>query len=184
VSRSVLDDAIKSLPGSVLLGSEAFAIAESVDMETSRLTNLVLPEDLQAKVQIRDTTVLVSMDRAKEQRRLDGLLMADQSSKLGPTEAQPVVIASGDDVQGISKFVELPKSRFFGTFRLDSVTYARDFTSLNREILDRIADSDVELEVIVEIQAKKPGGFDPSVQRTVSENAKALGFSESSFESD
>lgn len=185
VSRSVLDEAIKSLPGSVLLGSEAFAIAESVDMQTYRLTNLVLPDDLQAKVQIRDTTVLVSMARAKEQRRLDGLVMADQFSQLDRhTETHPPASSPDGAGPGTSKIVELPKSRFFGTFRLDPVTYARDFTSLNREILDRIADSDVELEVIVEIQAKKPGGFDPSVQRTVSENAKALGFSESSFESE
>jgi hypothetical protein len=53
---------------------------------------------------------------------------------------------------------------------------------LNREILDRISDSDVELEITVEIQAKKKNGFESAVQRTVSENAKALRFKEASFE--
>jgi hypothetical protein len=184
VSRSVLDDAIKSLPGAILLGTESFAIADSIDPVTSKYVNLILPDDTQAKVQVMDSTILVSIDKARQQRKLDSELMAGEILEI---KEDPTVAPTHAKSAGVS--TELPNlpvsnTRFFGSLKVDPISYARDFTALNREILDRISDSDVELEILVEIQAKKRAGFDPGVQRTVTENAKTLGFSESSFESD
>jgi hypothetical protein len=185
--RSVLDAAVKSLPGSILIGEEAFCVAQGVEKTTGRYIDLVMPEDYDRAVQVTDATLLVSSTKAKEQRTAD--IAATKGEDLGvpvPPEAssdgesgkpQPVTVVDLEPTP-------IGNKRFFGTLVIDSVSYARDFTNLNREILDRISDSDVELEITVEIQAKKKNGFDSAVQRTVSENAKALKFKEASFEED
>jgi hypothetical protein len=184
-NRSVLDAAVMSLPGSILIGEEAFAVAQDIDSASGRYIDLVLPEDYSRAVQVTDGTLLVSIAKARAQRASDLATTkeAEQSTEQ-PDVPEPEKKDTKPDASSGS--VEPPKlaekRRFFGTLIIDSVSYARDFTNLNREILDRIADSDVELEITVEIQAKKKSGFDAAVQRTVSENAKALKFKEASFE--
>jgi len=64
----------------------------------------------------------------------------------------------------------------------DPQLYGRDFTTISREILDRLSGDGVELEITVEIQAKNLKGFDEATERTVSENAKALKFDTAEFE--
>lgn len=182
-NRSVLDDAVRSLPGAILVGQEAFAVADGLDQNLGRYVNLVLPEDIAGKIQVTDSTLLISITKAKEQRKIDEQAVLDDGQEESFADVNNVVEPSMPP----EKPIDLPaaqaiRRRFFGSLKVDPVAYARDFTALNREILDRISDSDVELEISVEIQAKKPSGFDPSVQRTVSENAKTLNFLDASFE--
>ena len=184
-NRSVLDEAVKSLPAAILFGEEAFGVAQGVEDKTGRYIDLVLPGDYTHAVQVTDATLLVTITKAKEQRTADLAAtknedtvipeIPDSSGGGESSTTQPVTVV--DPVPS-----PIVNNRFFGTLVIDSVSYARDFTNLNREILDRISDSDVELEITVEIQAKKKNGFDPAVQRTVSENAKALKFRDASFE--
>lgn len=188
-NRAVLDEAIRSLPGSVLIGDEAFAVAQGFNSKTGRYLDLRLPEDFLKAVQVTDGTLLVSISKARNQRVLEEaepvktITTEGDSAEAGAPNG-PTHLAGRPGHSEESGTDEGIKNRFFGTFVIDSISYARDFTNLNREILDRIADGDVELEITVEIQAKKASGFDPSVQRTVSENAKALKFHEASFERD
>jgi hypothetical protein len=182
-SRVVLDDAIRSLPGAILVGSEAFAVADGFDKSSGRYQNLVLPDDLNAKIQVTDSTIFVSIGAAREQRREDEREIAKEVPAGGAVSVPSEEMSKPTSgTHGVSTTALDLKTRFYGTVTIDPVAYARDFTALNREILDRIADSDVELEIVVEIQAKKPAGFEPATQRIVSENAKALKFSSSSFE--
>jgi hypothetical protein len=58
-------------------------------------------------------------------------------------------------------------------------------TRLTQEVLQHLAAEDgVELEVTVEIQARKPGGFSEERMRTVLENARVLRFEPFGFEED
>ncbi len=186
-NRSVLDAAVKSLPGSILIGEEAFGVAQGIEKTTGRYIDLVLPEDYNRAVQVTDATLLVTITKAKEQRASDIAATKDEDA-VDPAPPETSSDGESGNPQPVPVVHPEPKpigkKRFFGTLVIDSVSYARDFTNLNREILDRISDSDVELEITVEIQAKKKDGFDPAVQRTVSENAKALRFKEASFEDD
>ena len=185
VNRAVLDAAVMSLPGSILLDDEAFALAQGFDSKADRYQDLVLPEDFRRAVNVSDSTLLVAIARARAQRVRDAITEADvEPTSTATDELQPdsTTESSGENEESSPDPARVIKSRFFGTLVIDSVAYARDFTNLNREILDRISDSDVELEISVEIQARKKAGFDSAVQRTVSENAKALKFKEASFE--
>jgi predicted AAA+ superfamily ATPase len=184
VSRNVLDDAVRSLPGSILVGSEVFAVAESFDAEANRYKGLVMPEDGNAQIQPRDSLLIVRPAKADAQRLADleaapkVVTVDDVSATISPS---PDPIA---DPAGSIQATNDQKTRFFGTVTIDPQLYGRDFTNLSREVLDRLAEGDVELEITVEIQAKKRIGFDANVRRTVTENAKALKFDQTSFEAD
>lgn len=64
-----------------------------------------------------------------------------------------------------------------------STNYASDFRDLHLEVLGplgRVPGARVRVEVQIDVEA--PEGFDPTVVRTVSENASQLRFTESTFE--
>jgi predicted AAA+ superfamily ATPase len=180
VSRDVLDAAIRNLPGSILVGSESFAVAESFDSDTGRYKGLCLPEDRDLQVQPLDSLLLIKQEKAEKQRVQDEARVATVATP--PVEApslpsQPPQASQEGSTQKVES-----KTRFFGSVTIDSALYGRDFTNLSREILDRLAGTGVDLEITVEIQAKNPQGFDASVRRTVSENSKALKFDQAGFE--
>lgn len=184
VSRKVLEDAVRNLPGSILVGSESFAVAESFDPEANRYKGLVLPEDRDNQVQPLDSLLIIQSDKANAQREIDLKSVAKPASATGEEEVESTSTASATGPISPSPAANEQMTRFFGSVTIDPKLYGRDFTSLSREVLDRLADSDVELEITVEIQAKKRSGFDANVRRTVNENAKALKFDESSFEAE
>ena len=77
-----------------------------------------------------------------------------------------------------------PKNtRFFGVASLNPERYARDLTRLSQEIIQHLAAPEgVELEVRVEITARKPDGFPEDKVRIVTENARTLKFESYGFE--
>jgi hypothetical protein len=75
--------------------------------------------------------------------------------------------------------------RFFGVLRLDPERFQRDFNGLSNEILQPLAALDgVELEVTVEIQARRADAFPDDKIRVLSENARTLKLNQSGFDSD
>lgn len=186
VSRNVLEDAVRNLPGAILVGSESFAVAECFDSEENRYKGLVLPEDRDSQVQPLDSLLIIQSEKANAQR-LNDLETASKPSSTdqeGLAENSSPASVTGLPASTPSQVTSDQKTRFFGSVTIDPQLYGRDFTNLSREVLDRLADSDVELEITVEIQAKKRSGFDENVRRTINENAKALKFDESAFEAE
>ena len=182
VSRAVLDDAIRGLPRSVLVGKEAFAVAEGIDVETERYIGLTLAGDIDQQVQPLDSLLIVMPEKALAQRDAD---------RAKPTEPNPAQSPSSDEqvTNGSTPATPLPvsakaekRTRFYGHFSVDAQLYGRDFTNISREILDRLSGDGIELEITVEIHAKNLKGFDEVAERTVSENAKALKFDTAEFE--
>ena len=183
-TREVLDNAIRQMPGAVLVGAERFALADGKDEETGRYRGLVLPEDTAAIMQIKDSTLLVNWEIANIQREAD---IAAQVSEASPSSANDTTqLRSTSTTQDTSRVVSQPvvqsKTRFYGVMTVDSERYSRDFTNINREILDHLAGDGTSLEITVEIQARKPTGFSEAEIRTISENATTLKFNEASFE--
>jgi hypothetical protein len=69
-------------------------------------------------------------------------------------------------------------------YEVDAERYGRDLTRLSQEILQHIASLDmVDLDITVEIQARRADGFPDEKVRVILENASALKFKQSGFES-
>jgi hypothetical protein len=77
-----------------------------------------------------------------------------------------------------------PKNtRFFGVARISPDRYARDLTRLSQEIIQHLAaPAGVDLEIRVEITARKPDGYPDDKVRNVTENARTLKFETYGFE--
>ena len=76
-------------------------------------------------------------------------------------------------------------TKYFGIYEIDVERYGRDLTRLSQEILQHLASLDgVDLDVTIEIQARKPDGFPDDKVRVILENARALKFRQSGFETD
>ena len=63
--------------------------------------------------------------------------------------------------------------------------YGRDFTLINQEVLQHLPSLDsVDLHITVDIRAHLAEGFPEDKVRVIMENARALKFDQSAFESD
>ena len=60
--------------------------------------------------------------------------------------------------------------RFFGTVTLDPNSPANDLADITEDVIRILTDSGADVEITVEIQAKKKDGFDSKTVRTVKEN--------------
>jgi predicted AAA+ superfamily ATPase len=69
---------------------------------------------------------------------------------------------------------------FRGSVRLDSSRPVKHFGDISKEVLDHFASQvGTDLEVTIEVVARKPAGFADQVIRTVTENARTLKFDDS-----
>jgi hypothetical protein len=63
--------------------------------------------------------------------------------------------------------------------------YGRDFTRISQEVLQHLASLDgVDLDITVEIRARRAEGFPEDKVRVILENARALKFDQSAFEAE
>lgn len=98
---------------------------------------------------------------------VDVLWMGSVPSDEGePSEAEPAL--------------EAGLARFFGSVKIDCDCCARATGNVTREVSDRLAGAGARLDITIDIQATKPGGFDESEVRTIGENARILEFDPSS----
>ena len=64
--------------------------------------------------------------------------------------------------------------------RITDARYTRKIGEITREVIDQLAGAGADLEITIDIQARKPAGFTDQEVRTVRENAATLGFDPSS----
>lgn len=81
--------------------------------------------------------------------------------------------------------VAAPKTRFYGSIDLDSTLAKKQFSDIVDEVVEQFtAKFGVKVRISIELEAESSAGFDDSVVRAVSENAKVLKFKSADFESD
>jgi hypothetical protein len=179
--RSVLDEGVSSTLTSFTWEQDGFALADFFDEATGRYGGLVLPGAAAHYGQVTDATVLVVPSAA-----------VSQAAEVFPPEAG----TTGEPDTGAPPVVPVPRhpgggtaapkpanTRFFGVYRVDPERYGRDLTKLSQEILQPLAAVDgVELEITVELHARRAAGFPEDKVRVVLENARTLRFEQSSFE--
>jgi predicted AAA+ superfamily ATPase len=193
--RSVLDDAVRQAIGTVLVGEERFAVASEWDDAAQRYVGLIMPPNGNASIQVTDSTLLVDWGVAVEQDEHDhrerfgdrtvcpsgpepsgeGGDVPTGTAGTGPTPKPP------HPEQSVAEEV---KTRFFGQVHLNPKRYGSSFSTISKEVLERLEGSGADLEIIIEIQARKPSGFTESEVRTISENAATLKFDDNGFATD
>ena len=81
--------------------------------------------------------------------------------------------------------VAAPKTRFYGSIDLDPTLAKKQFADIVDEVVEQFtAKFGVKVRISIELEAESSAGFDDSVVRAVSENAKVLKFKSADFESD
>jgi hypothetical protein len=193
--RKVLDDGISGVSEEAVWDTEAFAIAAGYDEHARKYLGLAIPRQ-DVIGQITDQTLLVRPDLALAQRERELTHRAstpgapDEESGRSPAGALPETAGSSGTAPGTagqpgtSKAPAAPKNtRFFGVARISADRYARDLTKLSQEIIQHLAAPEgVELEIRVEITARKPDGYADDQVRNVTENAHTLKFETYGFE--
>jgi len=193
-NREVLVTAVREVVSQFTWESEGFALADSFDASTGRYTGLVIPGAGAVAGGITDATLLVKPEVALAQTPA----IVEQCMKCGglihegecPADLPPV--AKCADCGNIAHSGPCPttpasatNTRYFGLYEIDAERYGRDLTRLSQEILQHLASLDgVDLDVTIEIQARRPDGFPDDKVRVILENARALKFKQSGFEND
>jgi hypothetical protein len=173
--RTVLDEGVRSTLTWVMWETEGFALADGYDEATGRYSGLTLPGGDSYFGQITDATLLVAPAVATQQIPV---VVPDD-----PTVPEDPTVPDDPTVPRLDVPTPAANTRFFGVFTVDPERYGRDFTRLSQEVLQQLTSVDgVELEIHVEVHARRPAGFPDDKVRTVLENARTLRFDQSSFE--
>jgi predicted AAA+ superfamily ATPase len=191
-NRLVLDTAVRAALDELAWTVTGYALATGYDANDGRYVGLALPHE-DSFGQIVDSTLLVDATRARAQRDLENTeRQADEMRERG-IDATAVAPGVGrirpPGGQGESPVPVEPArpNRFFGVYRVnpDPARRMKLLTELDREVLQHLAaDPDVDLIISVEITAQHRTGFTEDKIRTVRENARALKFEQSEFETD
>jgi predicted AAA+ superfamily ATPase len=192
--RAVLDAGLQGVSDLLTWDTEAFAIAAGHDEASGRYLGLVIPHQ-DPIGQVTDSTLLVRPDLALAQRDRE---LAERAAAATPTATTPGAAAAapaGTPPSGAASpatagqpaAAAVPSGprnvRFYGVARISADRYARDLTRVSQEIIQHLAaPGDAELEIRVEITARKPDGYPDDKVRNVTENARTLKFETYGFE--
>ena len=178
--RSVLVNGIREVLELDSWKSNGFALATSVDGD--RFEGLAIPGTGAGFGEITDATLLVVPERALAQqpprREAGGTRSEAPNSRLAGRESRP---GGGNAPESTSGKKDLAL-HFHGLLRIGGERYGKAFKDLQLEILPHLDDPETELEITVEIHARRDGGFSEEKQRIVTENAQVLKFEQADFE--
>jgi predicted AAA+ superfamily ATPase len=178
--RSVMEEAVRGVLGSLTWELEGFALATGRDDQTGSFTGLAIPHHDSWFAPITDAVLLVRPDVALAQRA------AQTSAGAGSGTSGPIPVPEPGGGSGPEPGPEPRppvKTRYYGVFKVDAEKYGRDLTRLQQEILPHLTDPDVgEVTITVEVEATQPDGFPEEKIRILTENARVLKFERSEFE--
>ena len=196
VRREVLDDAIQKAVTTVLVRGECFGIATSKDTESGRYRGLMVPPMDSASIQVTDSTLLIDVEKANEQIDADNEAAREAAARQTQETQESTETAGSMDfartetpksetdgratLSSVESEIEAALARFFGSVKIDPDRYSRDIGNVTREVIDRLSGAGAHLEITIDIQATKPGGFEEAEIRTIRENTRVLKFDPSS----
>lgn len=190
--RNVLVDGIRSVMTDAGWSERGFALADDYDERTGDFIGLRVPFETDSAGEIVDSTLLVAPRLAEEQlARVRAAAEATAQEPSGPDPSSSPVTSSastaaaGPSVDTKAAETERVKNvRYRGAIDLKPGSDLRgQLVMLAEELLEHLRHADPDtLEVRVEIEAGKTGGFDDSTVRTVKENGNQLGLYPNSFE--
>ena len=192
-NRQVLDDAVAGAPLSV---SPTFAVARGKGPDGSYV-GLIIPPDNNAHFTVTDNTLLVSLEKARNQVEAEeaargrgaaepGGTIANDSTGVGDSGSGPTGPVDntrthpGDNAVALSP--QPGPRRYWASIELEASGFSKQLISINTEVLDHLRTAGARLSVRLEIEAEADQEFDSSVRRTVSENSANLRFRSYGFD--
>ena len=175
-NRDVLITAIRDTVSQFTWEAEGFALADGFDATSGRYTGLVVPGAGAIAGAITDATLIVQ----------PAVALAQSPDVPGGGDPVPTPKPGPKADPAPTPQPELPAhTSYHGVAHVASERYGRDFTRISQEVLQHLAALDgVDLDITVEIKARRTEGFPEDKIRVILENARALKFDESAFESD
>ncbi|MGW3354263.1 DUF499 domain-containing protein [Streptomyces bungoensis] len=184
--RSVLDRGVEDVLHMIGWESEGFALAAGSDQATSRYEGLVLPGGDARFGQITDSTLLVRSDIAIQQRQADVAAAAVPAQRTSEDADTPKDTAAAETTSGLGVHIPAQTSekqtrqlvirntRFYARAVLTPEEYSKNASKYAIEILPHLDLVGSEVEITVEIHAKRPDGFPDDKARILTENANTL----------
>ncbi|RRD42300.1 DUF499 domain-containing protein [Buchananella hordeovulneris] len=204
-NRQVLDAAITGALDQLPGFSGRFAVATGRQAETGRYVGLVVPPTPHATLQVTDATLLLRWEVGEAQQQADAAAATAESAAgtdvpgepAGDTSGLPTGAPAGASPAGsaaaaagagrtvwspVAPATPAPPTTFFAVVDIDGARYARPLGEVQREVLERLAQAGADIEITLDVRARKAGGFAEAEVRTLRENARTLGFREAAFE--
>ncbi|WP_072804385.1 DUF499 domain-containing protein [Rhodococcoides yunnanense] len=186
-NRDALVDGLLSVYNDTTWQLSGFGFAAGFDEATGEYLDIHLPSDV-ATPQLIDDALVVKPDLAQAQRDRDVKKIGGGGDGPGEDGRGDGPGGSGGGADGGTgtgggKPEVVRMTRYFGSATLDGNFPARDFSTIQQEILANLSGlSGTNVDVRIEISASNSTGFDDSLIRTVRENASTLGFDQSEFD--
>ena len=168
---------------------ETFAYADGFDEKSGRYEGLRAGKAI--TITPNDPGLVVKPDVARQQIAVSQEVVTDadgeDESKGGKGRGGETGTSRGKEGQkgtdAERRKEEVRPRRMFATVKLDPVRAVRAMGEIAEEILDHIQNEPgAEVELLLEIQARVPGGISRRVQDIVRQNAEVLGFQTVDFE--
>lgn len=183
--RDALIDGLLTVYSDTTWQINGFGFAAGFDDASGEYVDIHLPTD-DATPQLTDATLIVKPELAQQQRHTDIEKLGDDggdSSAVGGSGSSGGGPGEGGTKVGVKTPESSRATRYFASTTLDADFPARDFATIQQEILAHLSGvPGTTVDVRIEISAATPAGFDDSTLRTVRENASTLGFEQSAFE--
>jgi predicted AAA+ superfamily ATPase len=175
--QEVLLATVQTGPGSTTWQTDGFAIAAAFDESANRYLGLVAGSHPGS---LPPTALVIRPDFAIGQLEADAASAA--SSSPGGSSATPgVEEVTSSDPRASDIATPQRVTAFQGSLRLDTTRPVKHFGDVTKEVLDHLlAQVGGDVEVRVEVTARKPDGYPDQIVRTVTENARTLKFDEGS----
>ena len=179
--RLVLQRSVQDGPAGFAWTEEGFALVEGFDAASGRYLGLVVGPGGSSGTS--PSTLLVRPDVAMAQLRADEEATS-QPPPVGATSTAPSPTMAPTATEEAAPAGPTKPHRFHGSVMLRSERLSLEFGRVVQEVVQHLADSTGTVEVTVEITAGSSDGFDETVIRTVTENARTLHFKDQGFEAE
>ncbi|WP_062529103.1 DUF499 domain-containing protein [Demequina rhizosphaerae] len=188
-NRRVFDDAVMAVMDGLAFEQDGFALAESYDEAAARYAGLRIPGPDASVTHLTDSWLLVKPDIALAQAAADA---KDVAAEDDGDDGDDGDASTGDDGARVvrrprdrgAERPRVPNARFESAIDLSPQRDLRaQLESIMNEVLVHLQGASPDVfEVRLEVSAERAEGFSVDVARTVSENARTLGFAPGRFE--
>jgi predicted AAA+ superfamily ATPase/uncharacterized small protein (DUF1192 family) len=181
--EKVLLNAVVDGPQELNADQDGFGYAESFDEQQGRYRGLVLRRSAD---HANLNGLIVKFDAAQRQwetQRAAERAATDRGSETDQGTEDDARQSTHGGTGGNGDLAARARPKYFSAWKeLDPVRAGRDARDIADEVLAHFADRGVNVKVTLEIEAVSADGFEDEVRRTVTENARTLGFGHYEFE--
>jgi hypothetical protein len=178
----VLLRAVALGPAGITWESDGFAVAAAYDEEKGCYRGLVTADEAMgvtlASLVVQPALALAQLEQptSSEEPRETGRQAGDDDGTV-PSHASRSESPGG----GVVTPPRTAPTTFTGSVQLNAERLVRSFGTAHAEVLSHLINAGAEIEVVLEVRATLPGGFDDATVRVVAENARTLRFEDGAF---